>query len=342
MALQSTPEVARQHGAEVKAEMERTSRQVQALWRRVGDDFNAGFERVAPAIIEVMNAAQERTAVRAAEYIPQVLDATGQSSANRPRFEIDARQWVGTAGDGYPTESLAYEAVIKAKGKIASGGTMVDARQVGSAFLATSMRTLVSDTARGVEGAATNARPIAYYVRQLQGESCGRCIILAGKRTRKREAFERHERCDCVNIPAAENIAGDMTTSPTSYLDSLDDNQLAKALGSKDNARAYREFGATPNQLVNAYRKSGGIKKAQVYGRNVKYTIEGTTRRGVAYHQMQRVRALSSQGLTKQAGDRYRRVSAPRLMPASIFEIAKDQSHATKLLRDHGWLGYTN
>ncbi|MFW7414751.1 hypothetical protein [Demequina sp. SO4-18] len=338
MALQATPAVAREYAAAQRREIETTTERMSRLWNRVGDDFSSGFERVAPQMIATMNGAQLRAAERAQSYIPDVLEATGQSRANRPRFEIEPRQWVGTAGDGRPTETLAYGAVTTAKDSISSGATVREAQRSGGQFLALAMQTLVADTARGAESASTYARPVSGYIRQIQGETCGRCIILAGKFYRKNAGFQRHPRCDCVHIPAAENIAGDLTTNPNAYLDSLDEKGLQKALGSKANARAYREFGADSTQLVNAYRRSGGIKTAQQYGRTIRYTTEGTTVRGVAYSQMSRVRALSA---TARRGGRYREVVAPRLMPESIFSLNLSQERTEQMLRDFGWLGYT-
>jgi hypothetical protein len=124
-------------------------------------------------------------------------------------------------------------------------------------------------------------------------------------------------------------------TSPEEYLGSLDPDELTKALGSRANAKAWLE-GADTNQLINAYRKGGGIRTAQVYGRNVKYTLEGTTTRGAANYQMRQVRALSR---APTAYETRRVVTAPRLMPETIYRIGKNPAHIETLLRDHGWLG---
>lgn len=341
MLSQSVPSAVR--------DLERKRRQERAaavaatgrIWKRMGEDFDASFMAIAPQLIEVANTAQERTVRLASESVPTALAATGQARADVPRWEISGRQWVGTAGDGMPTESLLYGAVTHTKNAVATGASTSEALDRGGKWLSLAMGTLLSDTARGVEGAAMYARPIGGYVRMLTPPSCGRCVVLAGKWFRKNAGFERHPGCDCVHIMTAENISGDLTTSPVAYLDSLDEAGLRKVLGSEANARAWLEFGqerpqASLNQLVNAYRKSGGIRTAQLYGKTVKYTLEGTTVRGVAGHQMRRVRALST---LARDGGRYRRVVAPRLMPESIFKIATNQSHAERLLRDHGWLG---
>ena len=130
-------------------------------------------------------------------------------------------------------------------------------------------------------------------------------------------------------------MAGDLTTDPVAYLDSLDKEGLRKALGSEANARAFAD-GADPGQIVNAYRRQlvsprsyvGGVRPAQVYGRSVRYTTEGTTRRGIANWRMRQAEAARA-----GAGGR-----TPRLMPESIYQIAQDDADARRLLRLYGWI----
>src|SRR5699024_9540935 len=105
------------------------------------------------------------------------------------------------------------------------------------------------------------------------------------------------------------------------YLDSLDDDQLARVLGSKANARAYHD-GASVQEMVNAYRKAGSVRKAQGYGRDVKITFDGTTRQG-RYGRLVRERGGD---FRKQQG-RVRAVEG-RLMPSSIYEIAESRAQA--------------
>jgi len=254
---------------------------------------------------------------------------------------------VGTAGNGLPTESLAYGAVIRAKTAVGNGMTTKEALAQGGQFMALSLGTMLSDTRRGMEGFETYSRPVAGFIRQLSPPSCPRCVILAGKWYRKNAGFDRHPGCDCIGIPAAENVAGDMLTDTNEYLNSLDDDGLTYALGSKKNAEAFRDYGADPFQIANAYRKTpvygadgvkryvGGVEKAQQYGKNVKYTKEGMTKRGLAYKQMQNVRALS-RGPTVYETDR--RVIARRLMPETIIGFKLSQKRTAELLGDFGWL----
>ncbi|WP_062077697.1 hypothetical protein [Demequina globuliformis] len=337
MAIQSLPRVASDYARDQRAENGAAVAAVKRLWRRMGSDFDASFLAIAPDLIEVSNTAQARISGQAQAYIPAILEATDQAKADRPRFDIDPGAYVGTAGDGRPTEVLMYGAVTEAKKQVKAGASESVALHRAGEWIAGAVGTILSDTHRGMEGFESYARPVSGWVRQLTPPSCGRCVILAGKHYRKSQGFQRHPGCDCVHIPAAENVAGDLTTDVGEYLGSLDEQGLAKALGSKANALAYAEFDADPYQIVNAY--SSGVKKAQQYGRNITYTTEGTTVRGVAYQQMSRVRALSA--LSKSPGSRYRQLTAPRLMPETIIGLGLSQERTRDMLRDFGWLGYT-
>lgn len=347
MLEQNVPGVATRYAADLRSESGAAVSAALRQWRRIRGDLDRDFLRTAPQLIAIANASQLEVSRLAQAYIPEVLAATGQSRADRPSWDISERAFVGTAGDGRPTESLIYGALTHTKDAIGSGATYAEALDKGGKYLSMALGTLLSDTSRGMESFETASRPVGGWVRMLTPPSCGRCVILAGKFFTRNRGFERHPGCDCRHIPASEAIAGDMTVDTTAYLDSLDDAGLAKALGSQANATAYREHGADSRQLVNAYRAPGGrrgpkglsgIKTAQVYGKNVKYTLEGTTVRGDANHQMRRVRQLSEMA---KDGGRYRRVTAPRLMPESIMQIATSKAHAERLLRDHGWLGIT-
>lgn len=335
MLTQTLPRSAEVYAREQRREIAAAVAAVRRLWGRMGDDFDASFAGIAPQLIAVLDVAQERVIAGATEYIPAVLAETAPGAlAGRPEYALQPWSLVGTAGDGNPTDTLAYEAVIHAKVRVSSGATALQALESSGQWLGTATATLLSDTGRTVEKVEASARRAGTFVRMLQPPSCGRCVILAGRRTRRETAFQRHPGCDCRNIPAAESVAGDLTVNPREYLESLDDAGLAKALGSKPNARAYRD-GADPAQIVNAYRN--GIRKAQVYGRTVKYTTEGTTRRGLANWRMRQAQYIRAGGESKNGG-RYRSLRAPRLMPESIYEIAESSADAQRLLRLYGWI----
>jgi hypothetical protein len=91
------------------------------------------------------------------------------------------------------------------------------------------------------------------------------------------------------------------------------------------------------NQLINAYRKAGAVRPAQLNGVGIKYTREGTTRRGHAYWQMSQARYIREQSVFKD-GSKYLRLKAPRLMPETIYKTAKDAEDAQRLLKLYGWI----
>jgi hypothetical protein len=324
MPQQSLPSAASEYGREQRREIGAALAAIERLWSGMSDDFDGSFARIAPSLLEVMDTAQRRVSVSAAAYIPRVLEQTNPAAlAALPDYWMAPDALVGTTGSGFSTDSLAYGSVIRAKVAVGNGGTVEDALSSAGKWLGTAAGTLLSDTGRTAEKVAGQSRGVTTWVRMLNPPSCGRCVILAGKETHRQTAFLRHPGCDCRNVPVSEDIAGDLTTNPHAYLDSLDDAALAKSLGSQANAQAFRD-GADMNQLVNAYRRSGDVRAAQVYGRRVKYTTEATTKRG-RYGKAARA-----------AGRDTSRI--PRLMPESIYAIAESPADAQRLLRLYGWL----
>ena len=346
--LQTLPRSAEAYGREQRREIGAAVAAIARLWRRMGPEFDASYAQIEGQVLAVLDTAQERVATGALAYIPAVLAETGQR-VRPPQYEVAPDFMVGTAGDGMATEGLAYGAVMRSKQAVASGYEPAQALAIGGRWLTTATGTLLSDTGRTVEKVAGHSRGVTTWVRMLEPPSCGRCIVLAGKESRRGQAFLRHPRCDCRNIPKIESIADDLTVDADAYLHSLDDEGLRKALGSKANAQAWRD-GADRNQLINAYRRSGDVRPAQIYGRNIKYTTEGTTRRGWANYQMRQMAGSSER--VEQAGTAVRitrdgreirsitrrRQQAPRLMPESIYQISTDREDAVRLLRIYGWI----
>lgn len=151
-------------------------------------------------------------------------------------------------------------------------------------FVANSIvKTGLGDTARAAVQSGMQARPaVTGYVRMLQGTSCARCAILAGRHYKSSVAFDRHKRCDCIHIPAAEDVAGDWTTDPDVYFRSLSRKEQDR-LFTKAGAETIR-MGGDMNQVVNARQ---GITVAQAFGQTVQATTVGTTARGLAGQRLQ-------------------------------------------------------
>lgn len=278
-------------------------------------------------------------------YLNDVLEAQGAD----PFFEarVDPRAFA----DLYESASW-LQSLVFAPNSVRQSDT-----QPGSKFefVATSIvKGGLADVARSAVQTGMQARPAAsWYVRMLRGKSCARCAVLAGRRYRSSHAFDRHRRCDCIHIPAAED-SEDWATDPNAYFRSLSAEGQDR-LFTKAGAQAIRD-GADIHQIVNARRGAHGLTPAgaritaeeaemlrggravgrlqavDVYGRPVYTTTEGVTVRGLAG------KRLADGGLTRPAGSRYRRARTPRLMPESLYELAESREDAVRLLRRFGYL----
>lgn len=287
-----------------------------------------------PLLVRLLDTAQYETASEAVENAPTVMRDLGGFDFE-PEYEPDPWQWVGVNGNGWNTIDTMYTPIIEAKAGLARGWTLDFARYKVEMGMLTRARTMLADTQRSAsmvtaKGRYADARP----VRVLNPPSCGRCVILAGTSN----AGERHPNCDCT-IMWSHDVPTNAYADPYSYLNDLVDaddmDALTRILGSRANVRAYLD-GADLNQLVNAYRRKGSVTKAQFYSRKIKYTTEGTTRRGAAAYRM--ISAGYANGFIKHGG-RYEKIDRPRLMPETIYEICDRQGRDPKqMLRNYGWI----
>lgn len=160
------------------------------------------------------------------------------------------------------------------------------------------------------------------YVRVLDLPSCDRCVILAGRIYRDLEGFARHPKCDCQHWPVtswAEAEAAGLVTDPMVAFERGQVRGLSKA-----DEQAVRD-GAELQEIVNAKRGGGrrpqgmtNAVTAEIFGRTVKATLEGTTRRSEW---------------------RRKHPKLPiRLRPESIYEHAKDRDDAIRLLKLYGYI----
>lgn len=335
---QTLPSFAEAYGASQRREIQAATSAATRLWARMGAEFDESYRAIEPTLLAVTATAQERVAAGALAYIPAVLEETGQILAVEAVATPAASPLVGVAGDGRPVQSLLYGAVVHAKTLVGQGVAPAVALERSGKWLTMVTGTLLSDTGRQAESLGMGVRPVSGYVRMLNPPSCSRCAILAGRRYRKSEAFERHPGCDCRHIPASEAVAGDMTTDVDAYFDSLTEVEQDRIF-TVAGAEAIRN-GADIGQVVNARRgmaksQSGRLIRRDVYGQQTYITSEGTARRGWAYHAMSQ--AGYKQGDVRTSG-RYFRARAPRLMPESIAEIASDREDYLRLLRLSGYI----
>lgn len=266
---------------------------------------------------------------------PDMLEEQGIDP--HPVAQVVTSQLLGVASDGRPL------------------ATLLDYARTRSDFDMI-VQTQLADVARQSASLANAVRPqVTRYTRVLNLPSCARCIVLAGREYRSPVAFQRHPRCDCKAVPSDRANAQDVTVDgsrafdfykPAAVLDrehpgmSVKERQALGILSQEDvftvaGAKAIRD-GADLNQVVNARR---GMQPAQVFGRNVKITSEGATRRGVGYKAMRENFQNVGEGYDKRAkGDRYFRSQRVRLMPESIYAIASGDADALRLLKLYGYV----
>lgn len=266
-------------------------------------------------MVRTLSAAQRLATAGASQYVAAAV--TAQNGDPAADGMVAASAFSGTAADGRSLAGLLYAPVLKTKMAIGAGLPVREALTSGAAELSMLVGTEVADAGREAAGAAMTAtRSVHGYVRMVSGSACSRCIVLAGKFYRWSSGFERHPRCECTNIPALENRAGDLRTDPHAFFDHLTIAQQDKRFGVAD-AKAIRE-GADINQVVNARR---GLYQTQVFGRDVQATTEGMTRRGLAGQRL----AGSTKGL--------------RLTVRQIYiDAGDDRDLAISLLKRYGYL----
>lgn len=305
------PSSAIQYKSQITHENAAALASVKRLWSRMGLDFDAGWARIAPQVLRVMHRSQLSLAEAAAEFIPTVLDETGQNP--NLAAEVVPEAFVGMNGDGRDLGNALAMSTIVSKAAVAEGMAPPAALAKGGRWLTMAASSALSDTGRAAESAATAASSATGFVRMLTPPSCGRCAILAGRWYRWNAGFDRHPRCDCRGIPASEAVAEDMTVDPYAYFESLNPAEQAKAFG-KNEAEAIRE-GGDIFQVVNARR---GMTPTGIW------TSEGATRRGY-------FRWSSEAG---GRGTRTRRLSVPEIIRRS----GGDKATTRRLLRQYGYI----
>lgn len=308
------------------------------VWDRLGSgDWDVAWRTLGQQLTALLVASQIAAGRRASGYVDAVVSELNLPDATEGH--VSPNGLAGVASDGRPLASLLYEPVIAARMAGAAYGLDTEqALSVGRRHLDRIVTTQVADAGRAAESVATVVRPkITGYVRMLTPPSCGRCAILAGRWYRWNAGFERHPGCDCRSIPASEDVAGDLRTDPKLAFERGQVRGLSKA-----DAKAIAD-GADPAQVVNAHR---GMSTAQVYGKTVKITTEGTTSRGLAGQRLgrlQREQAGFATRITRNGPEMrsvtQRRSQVPRLRPESIYKAANgDRDEAIRLLRRFGFV----
>ncbi|MET7648364.1 hypothetical protein ABZS83_33030 [Streptomyces sp. NPDC005426] len=297
------------------------------LWQYVnGRRITASWRLIADRLVTMMMAAQLAAAQGAQEYVTQSVEELGGSSD--PVGRVNPSAFAGWAADGRSLASLLELPRITALTAISAGMPEGAALQAGRAQLLRIASSEVADAGRSASGVAiASNRTCTGYVRVIAGGACSRCVVLAGVVYGSAVAFQRHPHCHCVHQPA---IRGDRRpiVTPNAYFNQLSRVDQDRVFGVAG-ARAIRD-GGDIFAIVNARR---GMYTTTAYGRQVRATSEGTTRRG-AFYQAERRRAVAAGQATRSNF----RLRTPRLLPEEIYVLADSQAEVMALLQRFGYL----
>lgn len=242
------------------------------LGRRIGSDFDAGWALVRPQALSVLQLGRAATVHAALSYTSAVLAETDQAGA--PYGALLPGAFLEAEPNGTRVGTTLDAAPVKAKVAVERGATLSQAQLATGSWMTSVGLTMLADTRRDVYQADIVQRPrVGGYVRMLNPPSCNRCVILAGKRFLWNSGFQRHPRCDCIHIPASEALAGDLTTDPYAYFNSLSREMQDKTFG-KIEAQAIRD-GGDIYRVVNFGK--GGLGTAggnRRFGTPYKRTLE--------------------------------------------------------------------
>lgn len=307
----------------LQQEVSQTTRRVALrAWRRMGDDFDASWRRAAPTVLSAIAEAQSQMALAADQYVPKVLAQI--DLPDEPSGVLRTQSLVGVASDQRPLESLAFGAVTATKTAVAEGADTGTALNQGGDWLDLMTQLQVADAARQAVGILMGIRTnLDGYVRVLNPPSCQRCAILAGRFYRWSSGFQRHPRCDCVNLPSKD--AGwarseGFLTDPMDAFKNGDIRDLTRA-----QVRAIND-GADISRVVNARRGMSTTARAK---RLRELRTPGTVGPG----QPDLLGMLSKLPRATATG-----AAEVRLTPEDIYRMAADRSEAISLLRDYGYI----
>lgn len=299
--------------------------EIRRLWRRMGDDFDASWRRQGPAILAVLIEAQEQVARGALDYVPRVLAET--DIPDEPEGQFQPRSLVGMASDGRTLSSLAYGGVVQAKQAVAEGASTGTALAQGGTWTDLMVKLQIADAARQAVGVMTASRKnLKGTVRVLNPPSCQRCAILAGRWYRWSTGFDRHPKCDCVNMPTR---SVGWARSEGFITDPMDAYRAGHIRDLTEAQRYAIDNGADITRVVNATR-----------GMSTTATRRLPKKRTSGTQQPAPVVAPGVPDLL--AGIRFNRPTEPDLgflTPEGIYQqAAGDRDEAIRLLREWGYI----
>lgn len=310
--------------------------EVRRLWRRMGDDFDASWRRLGPSMLAVLVEAQAQVARAAIDYVPRVLDET--DLPDRPQGSFRAGSLVGMASDGRSLESLTYGGVIQAKTAVGEGASAGAALADGAAWMDLMVKLQVADAARQAVSVMTASRKdLGGTVRVLNPPSCQRCAILAGRFYRWSMGFQRHPKCDCVNLPSRSagwaRAEGFITDPMDAYREGhIKDLTAAQRFAIDNGADISKVVNATRGMSTTATNRSLSARKIHLAEKKTKFEAAAEVRRQASI-------ATGSPDLVASLGNLRRATGGRILTPEGIYREANgDRDKAIRLLREWGYL----
>lgn len=304
----------------------------QSQWSRIDQaNITASWKALLKVLLRVLTGAQATAAQNGADYVGRAVRAADATPKAAGR--VVPQMLAGIASDGRDLESLLETPLIGVFEDLSKGLDAGQALRSGADRLVSIAATQVADAGRvGTGLGMVNDEAIAGYERFVTLPACSRCIILAGRLYTHSTGFLRHPQCDCVmrGVTHEEWRYSNVENFPADIFASMSEAEQNKVFG-RAGAQAVRD-GADLGQVVNARR--GLATTTGFGGRRLKYTTEGTTKRGLAGRRMG--------GFVKQGGSRYQRTLRIRLMPEEIYREAAlqgwDRSEIIRQLERFGYI----
>lgn len=298
--------------------------EVRRLWRRMGDDFDSSWRRVAPQVLAVIADGQSQMTLRALDYNHTILDQL--DIPDQPIGELVPDSLVGIASDGRRLDTLAAQSVVMAKVAITEGATPQQALDAGGEWLQLMSQLQVADAARVAVGIGTaSRRNLAGNVRVLNPPVCQRCAILGGRFYRWSKGFDRHPRDDCTMMPVksqAQAIGDGVMFDPKAAYRAGQIKDLTEA-----QIKAISE-GAELQDVVNAYRGMSTTATSRTLGQSVPSVAPVGVQPG-----MPDLLGFLPPEIRNQKPD------LVRLTPEGIYRRAgNDRDEAIRLLRAEGYI----
>ena len=181
-----------------------TEQAMASIWSEVDPARIAdSWANLLPEAVAVVSGAQLAAARPAQSYVDEVLADEDASTAGVG--EVNPVGFAGQASDARGLIGLLTNPVVVTLLSIQDGIDVARALGLGRQNLQMLSATQVADAGRLADQTGITARPAAHgYTRMAVGNSCARCLILAGTFYEWNRGFQRHPKC----FPAGVVVSG--------------------------------------------------------------------------------------------------------------------------------------